>query len=101
MGEKIIKRFKNELSYSVSVGVGKGQYGYYFTFNKSRKNKDTNEWEESAFYGMKDVAALKQALESAIRFTEDNPLPRQDRQQPSEEATSPLPKSLDDDEIPF
>lgn len=101
MADKLIQRFKSQISWATSVNVLQGQYGYYFTMNKSKKDKQTGKYEPSPFLDARDMAALILSGQQALAFTDANPIPKEQKAAPSAVASGELPKSVADDEIPF
>ena len=103
---KLVKRFKSQISWTCSVNVLAGENGMYTTINKSRKNKETDKWEETPFYSPQDLAAIVSAANQALAFIDANTLPKEKSEfVPAKEYVAPkqapLPQSLADDEIPF
>jgi hypothetical protein len=104
---KLVKRFKSQVSWSCAVNVLQGENGMYATINKSRKNKETDKWEETPFYSPQDLAAIGSAIQQALAFIDANTLPKEKNSEfiPAKEYVAPrqapLPPSLADEEIPF
>lgn len=97
---KLVKRFKSQVSWSISVNVMRGDQGFYCTIQKSRKSKETNEYEDTPFMSPTDLAGIISAANQALAFIDANTLPREKgATAPAKE--SPLPQSLQDEEIPF
>lgn len=101
MAAKMIQRFKSQISWATSVSVMQGEHGYFFTMNKSKKDKETNKYENTPFLEARDVAALISSAQQALAFVDANPLPKEQKAAPSAVASGELPKSVADDEIPF
>jgi hypothetical protein len=97
---KLVKRFKSQVSYTCSVNVLQGEHGMYSTISKSRKSKETDKWEETPFYSPQDLAAIGSGIQQALAFIDANTLPRE-KGAAAPVKESPLPQSLQDEEIPF
>lgn len=102
---KLVKRFKSQVSFTCSVNVLQGEHGMYSTISKSRKNKETDKWEETPFYSPQDLAAIGSAIGQALAFIDANTLPREKSEfVPAKEYVAPKQEPaipFVDDEIPF